>query len=159
MLISRRQVLIGASAASALVTATAPAEPAAAATVAAMTDQWGVVLRGATTTINSIDFPRTFDAAELKNARTWVEQNLQIARALAARGERYVFTLWWERNPAVRAPKSDVALPLEAARELLGHDLQAALLSEDKGTDLTYSWQAAGAIGKAVHDSGNDHAN
>lgn len=163
-MLTRRQFIVTTAIASTTVVSgvvlqTAQADSAAAATqVPVDVDQWGVAVRGATTDITSIQFPKHFDAAELSNARTWVEENIRVAKYMASQGHAYSFKLWWERHIDDLKSKTPFDLTSPAAAALLGTATQTLLLSTVTTKDIPYSWQDGGIAGRVVHELNLDNA-
>ncbi|WP_188744782.1 hypothetical protein [Agromyces bauzanensis] len=159
MLLNRRQLMISAAAVvGGGMLAQGATIPASAMVSTIRTDAWGVTLRGAWTDTSSIAIPSSFDAARAANARSWVRQQVRIAKALAEVDEEYTFVYFWERSLEEKPLTASARVDSPAGRALYGESFAAddAQLRAKAGT---YRWESAGVVGRIVHETGLDTAN
>lgn len=102
----------------------------------------------ATTDLDSLTYPSTFDTDELANAKLWVKQQQLTAKCMATKGFDYTYKLWWERSSTDKNPEA-----------LYPMGSPGYIAEYGQPSDGAYDWQTAGCSGYASHQVGTDHAN
>jgi hypothetical protein len=64
-------------------------------------------------------------------------------------GHEFTFKLWWERSESDAMPSARAPIGTSAGEALAGLARPSA----------EYEWTLAGAVGRAVHESGHDGSN